>query len=273
MHPPRRRRTKLKSITAALELPYDHALLTQGVFVLAGRKHMNRGVKCATTAMLLFASLSGELATAAERGFYFGVTASRVKHDVEGIPGIPLLIAFPTLPPGFGYIGPIFPIPITPSPPYAQLAVTTEINDVDAGFSGLVGYRINRYFAAELTYTDFGEYERIERFAGFPNFRYELGVTGTSVSVLGSLPLGEQWELFVRGGMLFADQDVSTKVITSMSRSYSDEVVIAGAGVEWAFAPRWSTRLEYQRTNDLKYGNTQGESSIDQASLSVLFKL
>lgn len=236
---------------------------------------MNRGVQGAATAMLLFASLSGEFATAAERGFYFGATASRVKHDIEGMPGIPLLIAFPTLPPDFGYIGPtpIFPTPITPSPPYAELARSTEINDVDAGFSALVGYRINRYFAAELTYTDFGEYERIDRFAGAPSFRYELGVTGPSVSVLGSLPLGEQWEVFLRGGMLFADQDVSTKVISRMSRSYSNEVVMVGAGVEWSFAPRWATRLEYQRTDDLEYGSTLGESSIDQASLSVLFKL
>jgi opacity protein-like surface antigen len=55
-------------------------------------------------------------------------------------------------------------------------------------------------------------------------------------------------------------------------RDFSDEVVMAGAGVQWSFAPRWAARLEYQRTDDLKYDNT-GESSIEQASLSVLFKL
>jgi hypothetical protein len=49
-------------------------------------------------------------------------------------------------------------------------------------------------------------------------------------------------------------------------------VIMAGAGVQWSFAKRWATRLEYQRTDDLKYDDT-GESTIDQASLSVVFKL
>ena len=208
------------------------------------------------------------VAQAAEPGFYFGATASRVEHDIEGYPGIPIATVSPTLPPVLG----TSPIPIPTVPPYAEFARSTEINDIDAGFSATVGYRINRYVAAELTYSDFGEYERIERYSSAPVVRYEIGVRGPSLSVLGSLPLGEQWELFLRGGVLFADQKVSTKISRRVERDYSDEVVLAGAGVQWSFAKRWAARLEYQRTDDLKYENS-GESSIDQASLSVLFKL
>jgi hypothetical protein len=224
--------------------------------------------------VVLAALLSSGAAAATEPGFYFGATASRVDHDVEGFPGIPLVITFGTFPPVFGGISPIppvFDIPINPSPPYVLLPLSTEIDEIDAGFSAMVGYRINRYLAAELTYTDFGEYERIDRFGTFAS-RYQLGVSGPSVSVLGQLPLGEQWELFVRGGVLFADQKVSTEVSLRIDRDYSDEVVMAGVGVQWSFAPRWAARLEYQRTDDLKYDDT-GESSIDQASLGVLFKL
>jgi hypothetical protein len=216
------------------------------------------------------------VAHAAEPGFYFAATASRVEHDVEGYPGTPIALANPSLPPVFGGIRPtpILPTPISPGgPTYAELAQTTEISDVDAGFSATVGYRINRYLAAELTYTDFGEYERIERYSSAASVRYEIGVSGPSLSVLGSLPLGEHWELFLRGGVLFADQEVSTKVFsTTFGRNYSDEVVMAGAGVQWSFAKRWATRLEYQRTDELQYGDA-GESTIDQASLSVIFNL
>jgi hypothetical protein len=218
------------------------------------------------------------VAHAAEPGFYFAATASRVEHDIEGFPGIPIAFATPTLPPVFGGIRPtpIGDITTSPSPPFAEFARSTEINDVDAGFSATVGYRINRYVAAELTYSDFGEYERVDRYSSAPTVRYEIGVRGPSFSVLGSLPLGKQWELFLRGGVLFADQEesikVSTRVFSSIDPDYSDEVVMAGAGVQWSFAPHWATRLEYQRTDDLKYDNT-GESTIDQASLSVLFKL
>lgn len=209
-------------------------------------------------------------AQAADPGFYFAATASRVKHDVEGYPGIPVATA--TLPPVLDVISPI-PIVGTPiSPPFVEFASSVEIDDVDTGFSATVGYRFNRYLAAELTYADFGEYERIESFTGFSATRYEIGVSGPSVSVLGSLPLGEQWELFLRGGLLFTEQEVSMRATNGIDRDYSDEVVIAGAGVQWSFAPRWATRLEYQRTDDMKYDNT-GESSIEQTSLSVLFKL
>jgi hypothetical protein len=233
---------------------------------------MNRSTAwCVPLATLALSSV----AQAAEPGFYFAASASRVEHDLDGYPGIPVAIVTPSLPPGFGGIRPtpIAPGPISPSPPYAEVAWTREINEVDAGFSATVGYRVNRYFAAELSYIDFGEYERIDRYSISPPVRYELGVSGPSLSVLGSLPLGEQWELFLRGGVLFADQEASTKVFSSTFRqNYSDEVIMAGAGVQWSFAKRWATRLEYQRTDDLKYDDT-GESTIDQASLSVVFKL
>lgn len=215
-------------------------------------------------------------AQADEPGFYFGATASRVKHDVEGLAGIPIAFFGSTLPVfGGGPISPVFPAPIiiiTPAPPYAELAQSVEINDIDAGFSATVGYRINRFVAAELTYNDFGEYERIERYSGLFSVRHEIRVSGPSLSVLGTLPLGEQWALFARGGVLFADQEVSFSISSRQKYDYSDEVLLAGAGVQWSFAKRWATRLEYQRTGDLQYDRT-GESSIDQASLSVMFKL
>jgi hypothetical protein len=226
-------------------------------------------------------------AHASEPGFYFAATASRVEHEVEGRPGMPVLIisgsATPVLPPFLGGIisrppprggftpDPIFGVPIVGGPVFIG-PDSIEIDEVDAGFSATVGYRINRYLAAELSYIDFGEYELIERYPTVTDVRYKLGVSGPSVSVLGSLPLGEQWELFLRGGVLFADQEVSLTIVSSLDRDFSDEVVMAGAGVQWSFAPRWAARLEYQRTDDLKYDNT-GESSIEQASLSVLFKL
>jgi hypothetical protein len=218
-------------------------------------------------------------AQAAEPGFYFAATASRVEHDLEGRPGVPvLIISTSLLPPVFGGIRPppSFGAPINPFlPPYSQVIGPDriEIDDVDAGFGLTVGYRINRYVAAELSYTDFGEYELIEHYPIASNVRYQIGVSGPSVSVLGSLPLGEQWELFLRGGVLFADQDVSVRLTTTLpERNYSDEVIIGGAGVQWSFAQRWAARLEYQRTGDLKYDNA-AESTIDQASLSVVFKL
>lgn len=227
------------------------------------------GVTLATFAL-------SSVAHAADPGFYFGATASRVEHDVEGRPGILVFVAIPVPnpvfpPPVFGIRPPPGGVPINPGPIFIA-PDSVDVDDVDTGFSLTVGYRINRYLAAELSYFDFGEYEIVERYSMINDVRYELGVRGPAVSVIGSLPLGEQWELFLRGGLLFADQQVSLRVVSSFDRDFSDEVVMAGAGVQWSFAPRWAARLEYQRTDDMKYDNN-GESSIEQASLSVLFKL
>jgi opacity protein-like surface antigen len=249
------------------------------------------GLGCAATALLMFVSLGSETAEAAEPGFYFGASGSRVKHDVEGWPGMPVITASlsPTpFPPGFGGIiipfppgtrPPVFgtPDPGVPISPVFIAPDSVEIDDVDVGYSITAGYRFNRYLAAEVSYEDFGEYERLERYS-FGTVRYQIGVRGPSVALLGTLPLTERFELYARGGVLFADQEVSFRVTSNSpstngpDRDYSDEVIIAGAGLEWAFAPRWAARLEYQLTDDLQYDNT-GESSIDQATLSVLFKL
>jgi hypothetical protein len=236
---------------------------------------MNRSTAwCVPLVTFLFATS----AYAADPGLYFSATASRVEHDVEGRPGILSLVAISHPPVLIVIPPPIFGVPINPilPPPVFEAIrpLRVEVDEVDAGFSVTAGYRINRYLAAELSYTDFGEYESIERYSiSALDVRYQFGVSGPSVSVLGSLPLGEQWELYLRGGVLFAEQEVSLKLASSLGeRDFSDEVVMAGAGVQWSFAPRWAARLEYQSTDDLKYDNN-GESSIDQASLSVVFKL
>ncbi|MET0536086.1 MAG: outer membrane beta-barrel protein [Steroidobacter sp.] len=243
---------------------------------------MNRS----TAGLIAFALLASSTAQAAEPGFYFGVAGSRVEREVTGRPGTAIAVFTsalpnPVLPPVGGII--IRPPPGSVVPPifFGQfptviLPNSVDVDEVDAGFSATVGYRVNRYLAAELTYADFGEFQIIERYS-FGNVDYELGVRGPSVSVLGTLPLGEQWELFLRGGVLFADQQVSLGFSGSSTGGppdldYSDEVITAGAGVQWSFATRWAARLEYQRTGDMKYDNT-GESSLEQASLSVMFKL
>lgn len=246
---------------------------------------MNRDTTCRTTCWVLLAmSTLPTAAHAAEPGFYFGATGSRVEHDVDGRPGLPVATIgiSPTLPPN---LGGFFPRSGTVPPSFITDAVVVvairptsiEIDEVDAGFGATLGYRVNRYFAAEVSYADFGEYEILERYS-FADVQYELGVRGPSISVLGSLPLGDQWELFLRGGVLFADQKVSFRVVpgstgsSGPARNFSDEVTMAGAGVQWSFASRWTARLEYQRTDDLQYDDT-GESSIEHVSLSVLFKL
>lgn len=262
---------------------------------------MDRGILgyAAVSAMFLV-SLTGEITEAAESGFYLGAGGGRSEQRLDKSAGVgPIVVA--TLPrfepvPGEPPRN-LFPIPFPVNPIFAgpvaiplQLAQVTA-DQSDVGWNVALGYRVNKYLAAELSYVDAGDASLTERYAAGPTApipvpdvlrTYTVSSAGPAVSVLGSLPLSEQWQVFLRGGVFFADQEVESRTVIQsatainvppIERDYSDEVITLGAGVQWAFLPRWTARLEYQRTDDLQSNDIMGKSRLDQASLSVLFGL
>ncbi|WP_161965865.1 outer membrane beta-barrel protein [Steroidobacter cummioxidans] len=248
-------------------------------------------------------SLSCEIAEAADSGFYIGAAGGRSTQRLDkqaGVGPIPTATFTPPDP-----LVPGAPYPRLGEPPYTFLPFPVDgpayrvllpdglsADETDVGWNVALGYRVNKYLAAELAYVDSGEASLVEHYRSVPSGSpvavreitrsYTVTSSGPAVTVLGSLPLSSQWEVFVRGGVLFAEQEVETRtravsgspiVAPQVDRSFSDQVVTVGAGVQWAFLPRWTARLEYQRTDDLQANEIMGESRIDQASLSVLFGL
>ncbi|MFC4310764.1 outer membrane beta-barrel protein [Steroidobacter flavus] len=261
--------------------------------------------RCAVASAMFVISLGCEIAEAADPGFYVGAAGGRSEQSLDkkaGVGPVPP-VADATFTPVFvvgrdpvaGIIvgnpgAPIFsPVPVVAVYRLAELTA----DETDVGWNFSLGYRVNKYLAAELAYVDSGEASLVEHYRWNPSLppvsdvseitrSYSVTSRGPALSVLGSLPLGSQWEVFLRGGVLFAKQEVETRVNSvggtvapgaQIDRDFSDEVVTVGAGVQWAFLPRWTARLEYQRTDDLQSNEIMGESHIDQASLSVLFGL
>lgn len=253
---------------------------------------MKLGMSGVTAASAMFLiSLTCEIAEAAEPGFYVGAAGGRSEQRLDKQAGVgPIVIAdLPDFDPF-----PAFPIvrpPIDGNPAFfiPALPAGTTADETDVGWNFALGYRVNKYLAAELSYVDAGEASLTERYATPPPYAmpdvlrtYTVNSRGPAVSVLGSLPLSERWELFLRGGVLFAKQEVESRTIIEspnaingppIDRDYSDEVFTVGAGVQWAFLPRWTARLEYQRSDNLQSNDIMGESRLDQAALSVLFGL
>jgi opacity protein-like surface antigen len=160
---------------------------------------------------------------------------------------------------------------------------SVAVDDGDLAWSGGLGYRINRYLAAEVEYVDFGTTDVIEHYnvdtpgspVPFPtelDLDYSSHVTGPALSLLGTLPVGEHFELFLRGGALFADREFETGFGT-LNESFSSTVWLAGVGVTWSFAQRWAIRAEYQQTGELSESFVSGETSLKRMSLTALFKL
>ena len=263
----------------------------------------------AAASVMFVISLSCEIAEAADPGFYIGAAGGRSEQSLDRQAGVGPAPPVATLPDGAfvpiatipGRLTIVPPFNLAPPPAFGTavavfLPAGLSADETDVGWNFSLGYRVNKYLAAELAYVDSGEASLVEHYRPSPgapvsisgtseiNRGYTVTSRGPALSVLGSLPLSSQWEVFVRGGVLFAKQEVESSTWSvggsgpvinppPLDRDFSDEVVTVGAGVQWAFLPRWTARLEYQRTDDLQANEIMGESRIDQASLSVLFGL
>jgi hypothetical protein len=208
-------------------------------------------------------------------GFYLGGSVGGATHDVDNGGAQDSILV------GFGGIGGGGIVTV--------LRSGLETDDDSTGWRGLAGYRFNRYFAAELEYLDFGTSHIHESYlidVGFPfpdgftiEKDFDTDVSGPALSALGKLPLGENFELFLRAGVLFADSKVrsgpSVLQIPPVpdTVTYSDRVLIGGVGVDWNFAGRWSARLEYQHSKNIGPNLDIAESHVELISLGVLVRL
>jgi opacity protein-like surface antigen len=158
-----------------------------------------------------------------------------------------------------------------------------DVDDGDLAWSVGLGYRINKYFSGELEYIDFGTTDVAEHYTisdtvapiPFPTeitLGYASNVTGPALSLLGTLPVGENFELFLRAGALFGSRGFNLE-FGSLDEKFSRTVWLAGAGVTWSFAKRWAVRAEYQQTGNLDESFISGETELQRMSLSALFKL
>ena len=234
---------------------------------------MNREVfGCAATAIVLFVSLGCEIAAAAEtaesdrRGFYLGASVARVEHEAQGEGQILVGVG-----PPLGFVVALAPNQV-------------DVDDTDAGWNVTLGYQINEYLAAEVSYYDFGTASVVERYSAtlvpIPldiTVRSTIEAYGPGVALLGMFPLTSSIEVFARGGVLFLDREIERQLTSfRTTQRTGDEIWMAGAGVQWSFASRWTTRLEYQLTDHLeREGGTltprASTSKLEQLSLGVSF--
>lgn len=158
-----------------------------------------------------------------------------------------------------------------------------DVDDGKLAWSVGLGYRVNKYLAGEVEYIDFGTTEVTEHYSvdntslpfPFPTvftLNYSSNVTGPALSLLGMLPVGENFELFLRGGALFGSREFKTG-FGALEEKFSRTVWLAGAGVTWSFAKRWAIRAEYQQIGKLGESFVSGETELQRMSLSALFRL
>jgi len=123
------------------------------------------------------------------------------------------------------------------------------------------GYQFHDSFAVEIGYLDSGEAE--ETFAGET---LTISADGATASLVGMLPIGEQFSLHARLGMFF--WDVEAKLddgINTFTSSDSGEDLYYGVGAGMRLGETAGLRLEYEIA-DVE------DADVSMISLSVLFR-
>jgi len=122
-----------------------------------------------------------------------------------------------------------------------------DISDVDIDFDEdsdsskiFGGWRFNRFFALQLDYIEFGDAS-----ADLPalGIDIESDVKGLAPNLVGTLPLGPI-ELFVKGGVVFYDLELTVNGESLVDES--DQDVFYGAGVGLTLLSRLALRAEYE---------------------------
>lgn len=215
------------------------------------------GTRSAGLASVLVASFASGLSVAADRGFYVGLDAGMSTFDVSQ--------------------GELDEVAIGAIAD-AGLSVTTADSDLDdsgTAYGLVVGYRITKNLAVEGSYVDLGKAPYgaggtvTDGVNTFPMFiGVDIKSSGAALAVIGILPLSEAWSLDARVGAYFgefsADIAVSSGAISaSETVSNSSTSTLYGVGVDYAFSPHWSVRLDYRRFDNV------GDSDVNVDQLSA----
>jgi hypothetical protein len=175
---------------------------------------------------------------------------------------------------------------------------TSKLDDSVSVWGAHLGYRWGKFFATEVGYAKLGE----------ASYRLPVAITetvtnvtsgasasgnfigertmqftsaGPTISALGMLPLGQYFDLHLRGGIYLADTRVTNRIrdiefnsgnIAHRRVDASQTELFAGIGGAWNINENFVLRAEYQKYLDVGDDEKTGESDIDVINLSVMFK-
>lgn len=118
-------------------------------------------------------------------------------------------------------------------------AVGVSVDDTDTGFKLFAGYRINENFAVEGFYADLGEISATD---GVDSLNIESDSFGASV--LGIIPVAENFDLFAKIGFHAWDAELSSTVGVFASADGTDSIYGFGAAYT---IEQVSFRAEFER--------------------------
>ena len=139
-------------------------------------------------------------------------------------------------------------------------------DDSSTGWRAFGGYRFGPHFGYEIGYADLGKVT--QTLAGFAPATFES--TAIDFVLVLTVPFGQDFSFFVKGGVFRWDLDVKSSGATTTSAHGADQTY--GFGMHYDFTRNFALRLEWQKYLDIGDVNTTGRSDIEVISAGFVFK-
>jgi opacity protein-like surface antigen len=142
---------------------------------------------------------------------------------------------------------------------------TARASGDTTGFRLRGGYQFGRFFALELAYVNFGQYDSHFDPNDCPNgapgpcpFDVRTSLDGVVGTLVGILPIGEHWYLDARAGYGKINVDTDTQGAVRLDDSGSNDAFHYGIGGGYRFNDNWEVLLDYSEYNQEDFGLTLG---------------
>lgn len=139
-----------------------------------------------------------------------------------------------------------------------------SVDDTDTGFKVGGGYMFHKNFGVEAAYVDLGKAT-----VSSGGQTVEAKASGEVLALVGVLPLGDQFSLMARLGLINGTVKISGP---GGSVDSTDVKTTYGVGAGFNFTPQLGIRLDWDKYSKLGDSNTTGESDVDMISLGVVYK-
>jgi OmpA-OmpF porin, OOP family len=126
----------------------------------------------------------------------------------------------------------------------------TSCDDKDTAYKAFVGYRINRNFAVEGSYVNFGKARGTVNFGG-SSVSVDAKSDGFGIAALGILPLSDQFELFGKLGFMRGDSEADVTIGGSTFKVGSSGTELHyGVGGIYNLSRNLGIRAEWENVDD-----------------------
>jgi OmpA-OmpF porin, OOP family len=158
-------------------------------------------------------------------------------------------------------------------------ASTLSKDDTDSGVKLFAGYRLQRNFALEGGFTDFGSFSAERRITAPATGTASASVksSGFHLDAVGILPIGN-FDLLAKLGLIYTttktDLSSTGAVVLTADRSAKKSELNPklGVGVEYHFSRALSLRSEYEQAFSVGDANSTGEGDIQMLSVGLIFR-